>query len=343
MRRVALFFSICTLLTPFSVHAQSRTLYVAGYGGTYEDVMQSSVLPPFEKAHHVKVEFIAGNSTDTLAKLQATKGHPDIDVAIMDDGPMYQALSLGFCAPLQKGPNYGNIYPVANLGPDAVGTGLVATGIAYNAAAFKKNGWAPPTSWADLADPKYKGQLAMPGLDNTYGLETLLMYAKLHGGGVDNIQPGFTYMAAHIAPNMDAFQSSPGGMAQLFQSGEIVAAIWGTSRVIALAQTGFPIKFVYPKEGAPELMDTACVVNGAHDAADAQAFVDYLLSPGPQAVFAKATGQGPVNRKVQLPAAEAKGIPYGPDAMSHLVTFDWTKVNQRRAAWQKQWNRQIEQ
>lgn len=343
MRKFALFLGICTLLTPFSAYSQGRTLYVAGYGGSFADVMQSTVLPPFEKEHHVKVEFVAGNSTDTLAKLQATKGHPDIDVAIMDDGPMYQTLALGFCAPLQKGPNYANIYPLADLGPDAVGTGLVATGIAYNADAFKKNGWAPPTGWADLADPKYKGQLAMPGLDNTYGVETLLMYARLHGGSVNNIQPGFAYMQAHIAPNMDAFQSSPGGMAQLFQSGEIVAAVWGTSRVVALQQAGFPISFVYPKEGTPALMTTACVVHGAHDAADAQAFVDYLLSPGPQAVFAKTTGEAPVNRTVQLPPDEAKGIPYGPDAMSHLVTFNWTKINQQRAAWQQQWNRQIEQ
>ena len=45
----------------------------------------------------MKVEYVAGNSTDTLAKLQAQKANQVIDVAIVDDGPMYQAIQLGFC------------------------------------------------------------------------------------------------------------------------------------------------------------------------------------------------------------------------------------------------------
>ncbi len=342
MRLVLTMLTIGAIAVPAVSHAQERTLYVAGYGGSFQDLMQSSVFPDFEKTHHVRIQFVAGNSTDTLAKLQAEKGHPDIDVAIMDDGPMYQALSLHFCAPLEPGPNYANIYPVAKLGPDAVGTGLVATGIAYNADAFKKNDWPVPTSWADLAEPKFKGRIAMPGLDNTYGLEALIMYARMHGGGLDNIEPGFTYMASKIAPNMDAFESSPGRMSQLFQSGEIVASIWGTSRVFAVAQTGFPLRFAYPKEGAPALMTTACVVAGARDPQDAQAFVDNLLSPAVQTLFAQKAGTGPVNNTVKLSPEEAANIPYGPDAMSKLVTFDWAKVNANRAAWQRQWNRQIE-
>jgi putative spermidine/putrescine transport system substrate-binding protein len=342
MHHVIKLLTACALTIPTIGYAQTRTLYVAGYGGSYADIMRASVFPAFEKAHHVRVEYVSGNSTDTLAKLQAEKGHPDIDVAIMDDGPMYQALSLGFCSPLQQGSNYGNVYPVARMGADAVGLGLVATGIAYNAKAFKEKGWAIPDSWVGLADPKYKGRIAMPGLDNTYGLEALLMYARIHGGGVDNIQPGFKYMATSIAPNIDAFESSPGRMSQLFESGEIVAAIWGTSRVFSLAQTGFPIKFAYPKEGAPELMTAACPVAGARDTKDAQAFINDMLSPAVQRMFALKAGAGPVNKTVKLTAAESKNLPYGPNAMSKLVSFDWAKVNKARAAWQHQWDRQIE-
>lgn len=126
-----------------------KTLYVAGYGGSYETEMRARVIPPFEKAHGLTVSFVAGNSTDTLAKLQAQKDHPDLDVAIMDDGPMQRALQLGFCAKIAPGPNYANLYDLAKLG-DAVATGVVATGIGYNADAFAKAGWNPPSrgrSW----------------------------------------------------------------------------------------------------------------------------------------------------------------------------------------------------
>ena len=51
--------------------AQQKTMYVAGYGGSYEQTMRKDVIPLFEKQANVKIEYVAGNSTDTLAKLQA--------------------------------------------------------------------------------------------------------------------------------------------------------------------------------------------------------------------------------------------------------------------------------
>jgi putative spermidine/putrescine transport system substrate-binding protein len=324
-----------------AAQAQDRTLYLGAYGGSYETIMREQVLPAFEKQTGVHVAYVSGNSTDTLAKIQAQRDKPDMDVIIVDDGPMYQAKGLGFCARLQPGPNYAQIYDLARMGDDAVATGVVATGIAYDARAFQKLGWAPPASWSDLADPKYRGKLAMPGIDNTYGLQALIVYARIAGGGVENIDPGFKYMTDKIAPNMRAFESSPGRMSELFQSGEIVAAIWGSGRVNALADTGFPIKFVYPKEGGLALFTAACVVKGGHDEATAQKFVDYLLSADVQRVVAEA-GNGPVNKTVQLPPAVAARVPYGPADVNALVTFDWSKINPQRDDWTKRWQREVE-
>jgi putative spermidine/putrescine transport system substrate-binding protein len=58
-----------------ATQAQDKTLYVAGYGGSFEQVMRKDVFPAFEKANGVKIEYVAGNSTDTLAKLQAQRGN----------------------------------------------------------------------------------------------------------------------------------------------------------------------------------------------------------------------------------------------------------------------------
>jgi putative spermidine/putrescine transport system substrate-binding protein len=324
-----------------TAQAQDKTVYLGAYGGSYETIMRQRVLPAFEKANGVRVAYVAGNSTDTLAKIQAQRDKPDMDVIIVDDGPMYQAKGLGFCARLQPGPNYAQIYDLAKMGDDAVATGVVATGISYDARAFEKLGWAPPASWTDLADPKYRKKLAMPGIDNTYGLQALIVYAKLNGGGIDAIDPGFTYVIDKIAPNMRAFESSPGRMSELFQSGEIVAAIWGSGRVNALADTGFPIKFVYPKEGGLALFTAACVVKGGHDEPMAQKLVDFLLSADAQRAVAEA-GNGPVNKTVQLPPAVAARMPYGPEDVGRLVTFDWSKINPQREAWTKRWQREVE-
>src|SRR5512143_248127 len=101
---------------PSTVSAQQKTLYVAGYGGSFEKTVREEVIPQFEQANGVKVEYVAGNSTDTLAKLQAQKGNQQIDVAIVDDGPMYQAIQLGFCDKVSGLP--GDLLDVARFKDD---------------------------------------------------------------------------------------------------------------------------------------------------------------------------------------------------------------------------------
>ena len=125
--------------------AQNKTLVVASYGGSWEQEMRKHVIPDFEAKHGVKVEYVAGNSTDTLAKLQAQKGNQVIDVAIVDDGPMYQAIQLGFCAPIQ-GLDKSELYPAALFKDDkAVAVGQTGTGFMINTKTFKEKGWATPT------------------------------------------------------------------------------------------------------------------------------------------------------------------------------------------------------
>src|SRR5438128_7933019 len=127
--------------------AQQKTLYVAGYGGSFEQTMRKEIFPAFEAKHGVKVEYIAGNSTDTLAKLQAQKGNQQIDVAIVDDGPMYQAIQLGFCGKITGLPA-ADLYDQARFKDDkAVAIGLVGTGLMYNTKYYAEKGWAAPTSW----------------------------------------------------------------------------------------------------------------------------------------------------------------------------------------------------
>src|SRR5258706_9758579 len=118
------------------VFAQPKTLTVAAYGGSWEQQLRKDVIPAFEQKHGVKVEYVAGNSTDTLAKLQAQKGNQVIDVAIVDDGPMYQAIQLGFCSPIQ-GLDKGELYPAALFkGDKAVAVRQTGTGFMINTKLF---------------------------------------------------------------------------------------------------------------------------------------------------------------------------------------------------------------
>ncbi|MCL4764936.1 MAG: ABC transporter substrate-binding protein [Hyphomicrobiaceae bacterium] len=320
--------------------AAQQTLTVAGYGGSFEQTLRKEVIPAFEKEHNVKVEYVAGNSTDTLAKLQAQKGNQVIDVAIVDDGPMYMAIQLGFCGKITGLP--AEIYDSARFKDDkAVGIGLVATGLMYNTKVFKERGWAPPSSWNDLKDAKYKQQLVIPPINNTYGLYTLMMHARLNGGGEKSIEPGFKIMKEAVNPNVLVYEPSPGKMTELFQSGQATIAVWGSARVQAFANTGFPVDFVYPKEGAVALLASACPVEKADASPLASEFVKALLQPSLQLVLLRDYGYGPVNKKVDVPAELGKMAPIG-DRAAKLINPDWDTINANREEWTKRWNREVE-
>ncbi len=328
-------------LTAGAALAQTKTFYVAGYGGSFEQTMRQEIIPAFEKKHNVKVEYIAGNSTDTLAKMQAQKGNQQIDVAIVDDGPMYQAIQLGFCRRIEKLPE-ADLYPAARFKDDkAVAIGLVATGLMYNTKYFAEKGWAAPTSWNDLKDPKFKKLVVIPPINNTYGLYTLLMFAKMNGGGEKNIEPGFKVMKDQVNPNVLVYEPSPGKMTELFQSGQAVIGVWGTGRVQSFANTGFPVDFVYPKEGAVTLLASACPVEKAGSAEMASDFIKAMLEPNMQLILLKDYGYGPVNKNVNVPPELAKMAPIGERA-AKLYNPDWDAINAQREEWTKRWNREVE-
>lgn len=326
-----------------AAQAQQKTFTLAGYGGSFEKTMREQVLPAFAAKHNIKVEYVAGNSTDTLAKLQAQKGNQVIDAIIVDDGPMYQAVELGFCGSLADADVYKDVYSIMKFKSNkAIGVGMVGTGIMYNKKVFDDNKWAAPTSWEDLKDPKYRKKLVIPPMNNTYGLHAVVMMAKIRGGGEKNIDPGFKAFKDDIGPNVLAYEPSPGKMTELFQSGQAVIGVWGSGRAKALAdQTGFPIQFIYPKEGGLALGVAACPIAGSKNNAEAQAFMQHLVSPAVQLVLATGAGFGPTNQTVKLNDEQRKGLPYG-DEVKSLLSVDWDLINPARDNWNRRWTREIE-
>ena len=328
-------------LTTTAARAEQH-LTVAAYGGSYEQVMRTSVIPAFERSNDVKVDYLTGNSSDNLARMQAQRGNQSVGVAVLDDGPMVQAVSLGLCQKLPDAVRDA-VYPIAVLGDDhAVGTGFGFTGLAYNTKTFAERHLPVPTSWMDLARPEYKQRLSIPGIDNTYGLHTLAMMARINGGGDGDVAPGLKVMRQQINPNVLAYESSPGKMSELFQSGDIWLAVWGSSRVAAMQQAGFPLAIVRPKEGAVVLMTAACAVTGSPDAALAAKFVAHLVSPPVQQAFAAQYGAGPTNRSTVLPPDVAGRVIYGEEQVRQLVGLDWAVINRDRADWTRKWQRQVE-
>ncbi|AXI10406.1 ABC transporter substrate-binding protein [Oceanobacillus zhaokaii] len=321
---------------------EKQTLVVAGYGGNYEEEFKKNIIPAFEEKYNVKVQYITGSSVATLSKLQAQKDNPEIDVAIIDDGPQAQARSLDLIAPLDESivTNLEKVYDIAKM-PDNLGVGFsfVEVGLAYNAEVFEQNNWEPLKSWNDLADPKYKGKLVLPSVLNTFGVNMLVMLAKVNGGDETNIDPGFEKLA-EVAKNTVNFDDTA-DVSNYFVQGQTVASVWGTGRIYTLQDTGFPIEYVSPEEGAVPLIVTVSVVKNASNQELAQQFVNFLLDVEIQEMSAIKRFEGPVNMDVELSDEVAEKVPYGQERIEKLIKVDWDVINANRTQWNERWDKEI--
>ena len=320
-----------------AARAEDRTLRIEGVAGAFQQLMIGQVVPAFSAKYHIPAEYSGGNPTDQIARMVASRGNPRSDVFITDDGPMYRAIDLGLCGKVTDPP--ADLIEGARYKDDrAVGFGVLTSGISYNTKYFAEHGWSPPTSWDDLSAPRYRGLLAFPPVNNTWGVLGLVMLARAHGGGEANMEPGFATMKA-IAPNVVAFDLFKTN--EMYQTGQIVIAVTASARAKALMDTGFPVEYVYPKEGSPAVMVSVCPIARPDALPAAQAFIQYLLTPEAQLLMAQKLSHAPVNKKTELPASVGRTMPIGDNA-SRVIRPDWTVINEHRAEWDKRWTREIE-
>jgi len=319
------------------------TLYVAGNGGSQEELMRAEIFPLFEEQAGVTITYVAGNSANVLARLLAQQGNQEIDVAMMNTGPMSQAIELGICGDLDISEHESDIYEYARFASGkAVGFGSVALGLAYNTDTFAQQGWDAPTSWTDLEDSKHAGRIVFQPLNNTNGLLALIKLSEIYGGGVEDMEPGFEVMQERIAPNVLAFEPSSARLAEQFQTGEVELSVWSSTQVKVLAESGFPVELVYPREGAMVISNDVCATSKSEPHPAAQDFINFLISPDVQEILAKGLGFSPTNRLAELSEEEAQGVPYGEEQIGLLQQVDWDLINANREEWDRRWVREIE-
>ncbi|MBE3637631.1 ABC transporter substrate-binding protein [Mangrovicoccus algicola] len=343
MKSIAALMASAGLASLSALPALAETIYIAGNGGSQEALLKSEIFPAFTEATGTEIVYSAGNSAAVLARLLAQQDNQQTDIAMMNTGPMSQAIELGLCRDLDISEHEANIHDFAKFDSGkAVGFGVVGLGIAYNTEAFEENGWPVPTSWTALEDDTFKGKMVFQPLNNTNGLLALIKIAEIKGGGVDNMDPGFEAMEASIAENVLSFEPSSARLAEMYQNGEVDISVWSSTQVKVLAEKGFPITLSYPEEGAMIISNDVCAVTTEAMKPEAVEFINFLISPEIQEVLSRNLGFGPTNKLAELTEAEAEGVPYGPEAVDKLQNVDWDVVNREREAWDRRWVREIE-
>lgn len=314
-------------------------LVVINYGGTFEKFWTQDVIEPFEKELNVKVTQVTSLTMDTVAKMRAQKDNPQIDVVIMADIGTVTAANEGLLDPLDESkiPNMKELVPNARIPGDPYVQFLyTATVLAYNTDKIK----TPPSSWEDLWNPAYAGRVALADTNACCGIPFIVSIARMHGGGLDNMDPGFQRIAT-LKSNVLAFYTSHDQMANLLNQGEAWIGPWVADRAATQHAQGAPIDLVYPKEGAVLFGNGIGIVKGSRNKELAEKYINHVLAPTPQKTFNEHAFLAPTNKNVQLAPEVARYVPYGDEVLSKLYTLDWNLVSRNTSAWTERWQREI--
>jgi putative spermidine/putrescine transport system substrate-binding protein len=233
-------------ITPFAAHAADRTLTISVYGFA-QDAYKKLVYDPFEAKCGCKLVVETGNSVERLAKMEANKANPVIDMAVIS---MADALQAARKADRQdrrtsKLSNYGKLYDIAkdpNGDGMSVGYTFYATSIAYRSDKMKI------TSWADLLKPEYVRPRRLPEHHHQPGPAGAL-HAR-QGGGQGHAGPeGAGSRDRRTQDDIVTFYERGSQIVQLMQQEEIWAAPIGRFGWAGFTKLDLPIKWATPKEG----------------------------------------------------------------------------------------------
>jgi len=219
------------------------------------------------------------------------------------------------------------------MDPDGYWTGwyLGALCLLYNEKRYneevKSKGIKPPTTWDDLLNPVYKGQMIASNPATTGGAY-LMMAAQIFRLGSE--KAGFEYIRK-LNSNVAQYTKGANGSIPLVSQGEaIVGFAWGHDTLKQKVQGNLPIVVVFPKDSGFEI-GAASIIKGAPHLEVAKKFVDFLLSPTAGKINAQNGYRYPVRKGVELPP----GVPAFESLQ--LAPWDLQKAADNVDKWKKEW------
>jgi putative spermidine/putrescine transport system substrate-binding protein len=324
--------------------AAQDSLSVGGiYGGVWADSIRASFLDPFAEQEGVTLRVEEGISAVTLAKLRQQRDDPQFDVVWMDRVVSDQAIREGLIEPISEDAlDLSNVVEEAVIRNEAgeivaLTTGYWAAGIAYN----RDDIDAPPSSWGDIGNDEFQGRIAVYSPENSINFPLLVTIAEIKGGGIENMDPAFELMARIGDGGAVFFGGSPAG-ANLLATGEVDIATLASSQVWSLQESGHPIEYLVPKEGAVAGDIRIHIVKGTGNKELAERLANYVISAEAQQSIAGMLFLGPVNTGAELAPEVDRKMPWGPGgSIDDLVLVDANAILDYRDEWTRRWNQEV--
>lgn len=255
---------------------QKLVVYSAGPEG-----LANKIIEEFEAQTGVKVEMFQGTTGKILARMEAEKSNPVVDVVILASLPSAQGLkSDGLTLPYPEAKNADKLNPDwSDSEGNYFSTSASALGIAYNTKLVS----TPPTSWNDLTLPEYKGQINIP--DPTLSGSALDF---ITGYLSDKGENGWSLFEEFSKNNVAVAGANQEALDPVITGAKSMVAAAVDYMTYKAKAKGEPVDIVYPKEGTVISPRPAAIMKSTQHEENAKAFIDYLLSDEAQKLVSDA-------------------------------------------------------
>lgn len=280
------------------------------------------ILKEYERQSGVRVNVAYDTeetkSTGLANRLIAEKGRPQADVFWSNEPVRTLVLkSRGVLAPYQSAAADGIAATFKD--PDGYWTGFSARmrAIVYNTSKVKAG--EAPRSVFDLADPRWKGQVAIadPRFGST-SFHVAALYAELGDARADEF---FRKLKANDVKIVDGNSV----VRDLVARGDVLVGLTDTDDVNVALEARQPVAMVLPDRdglGVPVMPNMVSLIAGAPHADEGKRLIDYLLSANVERKLAASDA-------VQIPLHEGVS---GPKNMPAIDTFKPMTLDYAKAA-----------
>lgn len=204
-----------------------------------------------------------------------------------------------------------------------------------NTEVLKAKNLPMPSSWQDLLNPAYKGQLIMPNPASS-GTGYLQISSLLQMKGEEE---GWKFLHA-LDKNMGQYIKSGSKPCKLTRVGEYAVGASFAFVGVKSIQKGYPIKLVIPSEGAGYEIEVSGLMNTSKNKDDVKRFLDWLLTPEAAALYGERAAMSVVPGAVQTEDARKAGLPAEVSTVLYNMDFDWSAKNKSRVV--AKWKKEIE-
>ena len=353
VKRFALFMLVAVLAVGICGFSQRKyegqKMYVyAGITPHARDLIVTYIAPVLKEKWGIDLVVEELGSKTMLQKIVLMRDKPTVTICEWDIAVAIQAAAMGLTAPINLDliPNARDLYEGVFYKADgevyAIAKEMGGVGLIYNEEIFQREGLEPPDSWYDLWRPELSGRVSITAPESTWGTAFLVVLAQLEGGGIENIDPAFEKLKT-LLPHIHTIHTWSSELAKLMQLGEVWLGTTGDNMGPAMRGQGFPVKWVMPKEGAPDTSGGVSIIKNAPYQDVAHDYLNLYFSLEYQIRRVFWSGITSPHKKVWtiLSPAQIAERPITPENFDKLIRLDWAKIAEYRDEWIERWHKEL--